>query len=162
MFSHSFSLNVSLCGFYFLWARSMFSVVLLIKQVIQRCSLIFGTLALAIQGKWGSCPSRVVTMLKQWNRLKRKSFNLPSPVGVSQFFLSLLQESGFHDLSKKMMIAFQSLNISPPDARSLVHLFVSSGPKLYKCMGQWGNTSLSLRKLVSSFLIIGIWKNVHG
>lgn len=111
---------------------------LLVRGTIQRCFLLFSMLALAIQRRWGDCPSGVATMFKQWNTLKRESFNLPSPIDINQFFLSLplfcLRESGFLDLSKKMVIAFQTLNISLPDAHSLWNLFVSSGPKFYKCM----------------------------
>ena len=60
-----------------------------------------------------------------------------------QFYISLFfpflttllfRESGFLDLSKKMVIAFQTLNISLLNAYLLLNLLASSGPKPYKYM----------------------------
>lgn len=102
---------------------------LLIREVIRRCSLLFSMLALAFQSGWGHRPSGIAAMLKQKNRLKRERFYLPSPADRSQFFPSFLLcspgESGFLGLSEKRMVAFQTLNISHPDAHCLLNLFVS-------------------------------------
>lgn len=70
----------------------------------------------------------------------------------------LLRESGFLDFSKKMVIAFQTLKISLFNVYSLLNLFVSFGPNLYKCVIYMMQTLLSLRKSLSALSIIGMWK----
>src|SRR3712207_8827262 len=93
-----------------------------------------------------TCPSAITSSRALWTfagaRLisststrDRKSTRLNSSHANISYAVFCLKNK-YHDLSKKMMIDFQSLNISPPDPRSLVHLFVSSGPKLYTFMVQ--------------------------